>query len=105
MTVGISTGLSTGLVTVGVSTGLSTGLVTVGVSTGLVTAGVSTGFGFSGNFGTTGSAKTCDAPTLFGLGIRLASDMVSLDAPTGFGVSVVVVGVSGGLGTTGSDKI
>ena len=79
--------------TVGVSTGLSTGLVTVGVSTG---------FGFSGNFGTTGSAKTCDAPTLFGLGIRLASDMASLDAPTGFGVSVVVVG---GLGTTGSDKI
>ena len=88
--------------------GVSTGLVTVGVSTGLVTVGVSTGLGFSGNFGTTGSAKTCDAPTLFGLGIRLASDMVSLDAPTGFGVSVVVVGVSGvsgGLGTTGSAKM
>ena len=79
--------------------------MTVGVSTGLVTVGVSTGLGFSGNFGTTGSAKTCDAPTLFGLGIRLASDMVSLDAPTGFGVSVVVVGVPGGLGTTGSAKM
>ena len=74
--------------------------MTVGVSTGLVTVD---GIGVSGSFGTTGSDKTCDAPTLFGLGILLASELVSLDVTTGF-VDTLSIGISGNFGATGSDK-